>query len=119
MKLSAIKKYCTNLPHATADVKWEIDHVYSIGGKMFAIATENKSRGTFVCFKVDDDRFLEFTDRPGFIPAPYLARAKWVQLNNLDAVTDAELKALLKRAYDIVAIKLTKKLQREFGLIEN
>lgn len=119
MKLAAIKTYCASLPHATAEVKWEIDHVYSIGGKMFAMATVNNSRGTFVAFKVDDDRFLELTDRPGFLPAPYLARAKWVELKNLDAVSDAELKARLKRAYTIVAAKLTKKLQREFGLIEN
>lgn len=118
MKLAAIKKYCASLPHATADVKWEIDHVYSLGGKMFAMATSNKSRGNFVCFKVDDDQFLAITDRPGFLPAPYLARAKWVELKNLDAVSDAELKALLKRAYIIVAAKLTKKQQREFGLIE-
>lgn len=119
MKLNAIKKYCASLPHATADVKWEIDHVYSIGGKMFALACENQYRGTVVCFKVDDHRFLELTDRSGFMPAPYLARAKWVELKNLDAISDAELKALLKRAYTIVGAKLTKKLQREFGLIDN
>ena len=31
-----------------------------------------------ISFKVDDDRFLELTDRDGIIPAPYLARVKWV-----------------------------------------
>jgi len=119
MKLVAIKKHCASFARATADVKWEIAHVYSIGGKMFAIAAANKTRGTFVCFKVDDERFLELTDRPGFLPAPYLARAKWVELNDLDAITDAELKSLLKRAYDVVVAKLTKKQQREFGLLED
>jgi predicted DNA-binding protein (MmcQ/YjbR family) len=118
LNLPAIKKFCASMPHATADVKWGIDHVYSIGGKMFAVACKTEKGETHVSFKVDDDRFLEYTDRPGFIPAPYLARAKWVQLKELSAVSDAELKALIKRAYQLVAAKLTKKQQREFGLID-
>ena len=104
MNLSAVKKYCASLPHATADVKWGADHVYSIGGKMFAVAFENELRGVFVSFKVDDDRFLEYTDRPGFVPAPYLARAKWVQVTDLKKITDAELKALILRSFDLVAM---------------
>lgn len=118
MKLLAIKKFCASMPHATADVKWGIDHVYSIGGKMFAVACKTEKGGTHLSFKVDDDRFLEYTDRPGFIPAPYFARAKWVQLKDLSAVSDAEVKAMIKRAYQLIAAKLTKKQQREFGLID-
>jgi len=116
MNLPAIKKFCSSMPHATADVKWAIDHVYSIGGKMFAIACKTNSGATHLSFKVDDDRFLEYTDRPGFIPAPYMARAKWVQVADLTKVTDAELRALIKRSYQLVAAKLSKKQQREFGL---
>ena len=117
MNLTAVKKFCATMPHATADVKWGIDHVYSIGGRMFAVACKTKDGATHLSFKVDDDRFLELTDRPGFIPAPYLARAKWVQLADLSKVGDSELKALLKHSFDLVAAKLTKKMQREFGLI--
>lgn len=117
MNLAAIKKFCASMPHATADVKWEIDHVYCIGGKMFAVACRRKTGEAHLSFKVDDDRFLEFTDRPGFIPAPYMARMKWVQVADLTQVTDAELKALIRRSFQLVAAKLTKKLQREFGLI--
>jgi predicted DNA-binding protein (MmcQ/YjbR family) len=118
MTLAQIKKYCASLPHATADVKWGADHVYSIGGKMFAVAFQNELRGVFVSFKVDDDRFLEFTDREGFAPAPYLARAKWVQITDLKKISDVELKQLLERAYQLVALKLTKKMRREFGLVD-
>ncbi len=59
----------------------------------------------------------EISDRQS-IPAPYFARAKWVQLKDLSAVSDAEVKAMIKRAYQLVAAKLTKKQQREFGLID-
>jgi len=117
MNLPAIKKFCASMPHATADVKWQIDHVYSIGGRMFAVACKTKNGSIHLSFKVDDDRFLEFTDRPGFIPALYLARAKWVQVADLAKVTDTELKTLIKRSYQLVAAKLSKKQQREFGLI--
>jgi predicted DNA-binding protein (MmcQ/YjbR family) len=64
-------------------------------------------------FKVEDDRFLELTDRPGIIPAPYLARAKWVYVENAKALDDREAAALLRRSYELIFAKLTKKLQRE------
>lgn len=118
MNLTNIKAFCASLPHATADVKWGADHVYSIGGKMFAVAFQNELRGVFVSFKVDDDRFLEFTDRNGFAPAPYLARAKWVQITDLKKISDAEIKTLITHSYHIVARKLTKKLRREFGMAD-
>ena len=118
MNLAKVKAFCAALPHATADVKWGADHVYSIGGKMFAVAFQNELRGVFVSFKVDDERFLEFTDRDGFAPAPYLARAKWVQITDLKKISDAELKALITHSYQIVARKLTKKQRREFGMAD-
>jgi len=80
---------------------------------MFALCGETGGEG--ISFKVDDDRFLELTDRPGFIPAPYLARARWVKLVGLDAVGDAEAAALLRRSHALVFAKLTKKLQHEIG----
>ncbi len=84
---------------------------------MFAIVFVDRAGKPHVSFKVDDDLFLQYADRPGFIPAPYLARAKWVQVRDLKQVGDAELKALIKRAYHLVAAKLTKKLRAELGLI--
>jgi len=118
MNLAAIKRYCAEMPHATEDVKWGVDHVYSIGGRMFAVACQTKTGATHLSFKVDDHRFLEYTDRPGFLPAPYMARAKWVQLADPSQVSASELKDMLTRAFELVAAKLTKKQQRAFGLIE-
>ena len=117
MNLTAIKKYCLALPGTTADIKWSIDHVYSIGGKMYCLACEHETQGAYVCFKVEDERFLELTDREGIIPAPYLARVKWVQVKALSKVSDAEMKALIKRAYELVGMKLTKKARAELGLM--
>ena len=117
MNVAAIKIFCAALPHATGDIKWGVDQVYSIGGKMFCVACLDAKQGETVSFKVDDDLFLSYSDRDGFIPAPYMARAKWVQITNLKKVSDAEMKQLIKRSYELVALKLTKKLRAEFGLI--
>jgi predicted DNA-binding protein (MmcQ/YjbR family) len=116
MNIPAIRKFCAALPHATGDIKWGVDQVYSIGGKMFCVAYVDPKGMHTVGFKVDDDLFLSFTDRAGFVPAPYMARAKWVQVVDLKKVSDAELKALIKRSYALVAMKLTKKLRAELGM---
>ena len=116
MNIRAIQKFCAALPHATGDIKWGVDQVYSVGGKIFCVACIDPKGGSTVPFKVDDDLFLQYTDRAGFIPAPYMARAKWVQVVELKKVSDAELKALMRRSYELVALKLTRKLRTELGM---
>ena len=111
MNIEKAKALCRSLPGATEDVKWGADLVFSVGEKMFAVTGGSGGIG----FKVDDDRFLELTDRAGIIHAPYLARAKWVKIEDLKAVSDAEAAQLLQRSYELVFGKLTKKLQREIG----
>ena len=116
MNVPAVTKFCASLPHATGDIKWGIDQVYSIGGRMFCVACVDSHHSATVSFKVDDDLFLSMSDRSGFIPAPYMARAKWVQVTDLKKVSDAELKALIRRSYELVAMKLTKKMRAALGL---
>ena len=112
MNLNKAKQACRKLPGATEDIKWTDHLVFSIGGKMFAVADVDE-KSTSIRFKVDDDRFLELTDRPGIIPAPYLARSKWIRVEDMRSLADAEAEQLLRRAYELVFSKLTKKLQRE------
>ncbi len=69
----------------TEDVKWGNDLAFSVGGKMFCMPDiaplEYRARKTSggsgrLSFKVETSRFLEFTGRPGIIPAPDIARAQ-------------------------------------------
>jgi len=114
MDFEAAKALCRSFPGCTEDIKWGADAVFSVGAKMFAVTgSEVPARG--MSFKVDDERFLELTDRPGIIPAPYLARAKWVRVNSDAGLSDEEAAALLRRSYELVFAKLTKKLQREIS----
>ena len=100
-------------PGVDHDIKWGCDLVLTVGGKMFCVtATSGNPKGA-MSFKVEDERFLELTDRAGFIPAPYLARAKWVQVEDSRKVNGKELHALIRRSYELVRARLTKKLQKE------
>jgi len=45
----------------------------------------------------------------GIIPAPYVARYHWVALEDLNALSQRELKDLLKNAYQLIRDKLPKK----------
>jgi predicted DNA-binding protein (MmcQ/YjbR family) len=106
------------LPGATEDVKWGADLVHSVGGKMFVVYLLDDGGIARSCsFKVDDDRFLELTAVPGVIPAPYLARAKWVQVKQDHGLAATDLDDLVRRSHALVAAGLTKKLQRELGLL--
>jgi predicted DNA-binding protein (MmcQ/YjbR family) len=112
MDFEAAKALCRSFPGCTEDIKWGADLVFSVGTKMFAV-TGNEAPAEGMSFKVEDERFLELTDRPGIVPAPYLARAKWVYVNAAADLCDDEAAALLRRSYELVFAGLTKKLQRE------
>ena len=62
-----------------------------------------------LAFKCTPEDFAELTEREGIIPAPYLARAMWVQESELGAALERrELALLLRSAYDLVVAKLPK-----------
>jgi predicted DNA-binding protein (MmcQ/YjbR family) len=117
MNVAALKRFCAALPAARSEIKWQVDCVYVVGGKMFAIIFEQKPGQVRISFKVDDERFLELTDRPGFMPAPYLARAKWVQVHDVTKVDYAELKHLLARSHQLIVARLPKKTRAALGVL--
>lgn len=106
---------CAQWPGVSTALKWEVDLVYSVAAKMFAVyCTLGVERGR-VSFKVDADRFFELTEQPGFMPAPYMARAFWVTLTEPDRLAPGELEGFLRRSYELVVDKLPPKAQRELG----
>ena len=110
----SIREICLGFPHATEQVQWGYDLVFKIGGKMFAI-TPLEPAPVFLTFKAADESFAELTERPGIIPAPYLARAKWVALEKSDSLSPQELASLLRSSYDLVLAKLPKKTQQSLA----
>ena len=109
MSFARLRAHAATLPGATRDIKWGADECYSVGGKMFAVFGVERGSPRNLSFKVDGERFLELTDPEGIVPAPYLARAHWVQLTRGDALPLDAAKALLERSHALVAAKLTRK----------
>jgi predicted DNA-binding protein (MmcQ/YjbR family) len=108
MDLEWLQETCLSLPGTTEQVQWENDLLFKVGGKMFAVTALEPS-AVWLCFKASSENFAELTERPSIIPAPYLARAKWVALEARDALPPDELARLLRDSYDMVFAKLTKK----------
>jgi len=111
MSIDWVRQYCLSLPHTTENVQWGNDLVFKIGGKMYAVA--NLEPGKYcLSFKCAPDTFAELIEREGIAPAPYLARAHWVALEN-ESLRPPELKQLLREAYDQALSGLAKKARAE------
>jgi predicted DNA-binding protein (MmcQ/YjbR family) len=84
-------------------------------GKMFVPTPMDGSEGGRPSFEVPDGRFLELTDQPGIIPAPYLARAHRISIIAPGCSGTAELAAFIRDSYRLVRAKLTRKRQAELA----
>ncbi len=101
------------LPGATLDIKWGDDHCYCVGGKMFC-ATDGAYSN--LGFKTTDIAFEALTGSGRAKPSKYLARAKWVTLEDLAGEDATEVAGWVRQAHALVAAKLPKKLQKELGV---
>ena len=91
MTIESLRAFCRKLPEVTEDIKWGHDLCFCVAGKMFSVVS---------------------LERPGIIPAPYMARNLWVQEEELGEVLERrEIEALVKTAYDLVVAKLPKSRQ--------
>jgi len=107
MNIDIVRTICRAVPGVTEDIKWGSDLVFSVGGKMFTVV--NTDRPHTVAFKCTPETFAELIERDGIIPAPYMARAMWVQERSVGDVLDRrELDALIKTSYELVVAKLPK-----------
>lgn len=77
MTVETVRQTCMSFPRVTEDVKWGNDLVFSVGQKMFVALDIEPPHS--IAFKCSPEVFHELVERDGIIPAPYLARAMWVQ----------------------------------------
>jgi len=105
LTIESLREICRLLPGATEDVKWGADLCFSVGGKMFVVV--NLEPPHQLAFKCTPESFGELVERPGIIPAPYMARNMWVQEEQLgEAIDRPELEALIRTSYALVVDKL-------------
>ena len=107
MTIETVRSICRALPGVTEDVKWGHDLCFCVAGKMFTVVSLEAPHS--VAFKCTQEMFGELVERPGVIPAPYMARNMWVQEQELGETLDRrELEPLIRTSYELVVAKLPK-----------
>ena len=115
MDIEQVHAHCLSFPHVTEVVLWGNDLVFKIGGKMFTVISLEDASDHCMSFKCTPEKFAELVEQDGIMPAPYVARYHWVALERFNVLSDKELKALLRNAYDLVFEKLPKKAKAELA----
>jgi predicted DNA-binding protein (MmcQ/YjbR family) len=113
MDIEGIRNFCNTLPFVTEDVKWGNDLCFMVAEKMFCVAS--LSTPLKVSFKVADEEFDELSNKPGIIPAPYVARYKWVLVENISMLSKKQWEHYLTQSYNLVKAKLPRKVLKELG----
>lgn len=114
MDIEWLRNLCLSLPHVTEQIQWGDNLVFKVAGKIFVVAPLEPAERC-LSFKCSDEDFAELIERPGIIPAPYLARAHWVALETEHPLGQAELESLLRKAHGVVFAKVPKTLRDNLG----
>ncbi|MBN8726134.1 MAG: MmcQ/YjbR family DNA-binding protein [Xanthomonadales bacterium] len=118
MRDTELEALCAAWPGVASVLRWEVDRVYQVAGKMFAvICTLGPDRGR-LSFRVEADRYVELSGQPGMMPAPYTARLFWVSVTEPERFTTDELAAFVRRSYDLVRAGLPKRAREALAAIE-
>lgn len=111
--------FCGSLPATTHVVQWGASSVWKVGGKIFAICSRwGDGDHDRISFKCSEMSFAMLRELPGIIPAPYLARARWVQLEDPRAMSDDDIELYIREAHRIITGGLTRSKRRELGLTQ-
>src|SRR5580658_1226603 len=113
MNVDAIRNFCLSLPKVTEDVKWGTDLCFCVEKKIFCLVGTGEDLS--VCFKCGEEIFDELCERDGILPAPYMARNKWVLVKKISALNKTEFQGFIKASYILVVSKFSKKLRKELG----
>jgi predicted DNA-binding protein (MmcQ/YjbR family) len=105
MNIEDLQSICKKFPGLRQDIKWENHLCFNVGDKMFCVTSPDTVPVT-ASFKTNDDDFEELSVREGFKPAPYMARHKWIYVDNIKRLSKKEWQYYLEEAHKMVASKL-------------
>ena len=114
MILEEIRSHCLSLPGVTESIKWEDHLCFCVAEKMFLIVNPDQFPISS-SFKTSVNKFDELIANEGFIPAPYLARYKWVHVDNIERFSIKEWRDIIDMAYQLVFDKLPLKKRKELS----
>ena len=111
MNIETFRDFCLSLQGTTEGMKW--DHLcFMIEEKIFALTSLDDGA---LCLKCNPDDFDNLVSRHGIKQAPHFARRQWIVLDNLEVMTDQELKDRVQQSRGLVLSKLSKKLQAKYS----
>jgi predicted DNA-binding protein (MmcQ/YjbR family) len=111
MTIADLQSICKKLPGVTQDIKWENHLCFNIGEKMFLVTSPDSVPVT-ASFKVSDVDFEELSNKEGFKPAAYLARYKWIFVEDINYMNKKEWIATINQSYKLIASKLPAKTKK-------
>jgi len=115
MNLKAARAQCARLPVATFDYPFGDEvRVYRVGGKIFALLTEDGASISLKC----DPVLAEMLRRTyhGVRPGYHLNKQHWNTVELRSDVPDAEIREMIRQSHAIVAASLTKAARAKLGL---
>ena len=120
MTYDEFNRFCKSLKATAYICQWGGSHVWKVGGKVFAIGGWENEAGPAISFKTTEADFSFMQDEAGCRGAPYMASRgmKWIQVYDMNGFENAELEAYLRHSHRLVSKGLTKKIQRELGLLD-
>ena len=116
MNIETFRAFAISLPHVTEDVKWGKDLCFCISEKMFCV-TGLEQKVFKVSLKVRPEEFDSLIEKKGIVPAPYLARHKWILIEDSTIFSREEWQYYVSQSYELVKSKLPKKLLKELNRI--
>jgi predicted DNA-binding protein (MmcQ/YjbR family) len=110
-----IRNICLSLNGVTEDIKWGNHLCFNVGDKMFLVTVPDEVPAN-ASFKATDEDFEKLVVKKGFAPARYMARYKWVDLDDIGRLSRKEWELYIRRSYELVASNLPKSLKKKLGI---
>jgi predicted DNA-binding protein (MmcQ/YjbR family) len=110
--IEILRNISMKLPLVREDIKWGSALCFSVSGKLFLIISIDEVP-IGASFKVDEEIFEELSSKDGFRQAPYFAKMKWVKIDNIENLTESQWKEYIHNSYNLIKLKLPKKIQAE------
>ncbi len=110
MRLDRLKSFALAQPRTTVVKQWG-GQVFKVVGKMFFMIVLDGEVIAGVIFKCTPEEFDELTEIDGISQAPYCAKRMWVKVEDLAVLPEKQLEARIRHSYDLVAAKLSKRVQ--------
>lgn len=110
MNIEELRTYCLSLSNTSEGIKWESNLAFMLFEKIYLLAGL-EAQPTRITFKVSPEDFNEIVGQDGFAQAPYFAKGHWVALDDINKISNQQLKNYIHNSYDLIKNKLPKKLQ--------